>query len=60
LKALVIGSSGGIGRALEARFQAEPGFDAVATLSQSEHGFDICDETSVADAARDLRIRYEA
>ena len=60
MKALVIRSSGGIGRALEARFQAEPGFDAVATLSQSEHGFDICDETSVADAARDLRIRYEA
>ncbi len=57
MKALVIGSSGGIGRALEGRLRAETQFDAVVTLSRSEHGFDICDEASVARAAQELQLK---
>jgi len=60
LKALVIGSSGGIGRALEARLRADPRFGTVVTLSRSEQGLDICDETSVAEAAHRLQIEYDA
>ena len=54
MKALIIGSSGGIGHALTSRLQADARFDAVATLSRSEDGLDITDEKSVADAAGQL------
>ena len=43
--ALVIGSSGGVGRALTARF-SRLGWD-VTGLSRSQHGFDITSEDSV-------------
>lgn len=60
MKALVIGSSGGIGQALVARLHGGIGFEAVATLSRSENGIDLGDEGTIADAARDLGDRYGA
>lgn len=51
MKALVIGSSGGIGRAMTDRLRAEGRFENVATLSRSADGLDITDEASVAAAA---------
>ena len=44
---LVIGSSGGIGRALVAEHEARG--DIVTRLSRSADGFDVTDEASVAD-----------
>lgn len=46
MRALVIGSSGGIGAALAAALDAQ-GADVIA-LSRREHGLDVTDETSVA------------
>ncbi|WP_245292857.1 SDR family NAD(P)-dependent oxidoreductase [Pararhizobium arenae] len=60
MKALVIGSSGGIGAALVERLHADPGFETIATLSRSEHGFDIGDEKSIADAAQAFRVEHGA
>jgi NAD(P)-dependent dehydrogenase (short-subunit alcohol dehydrogenase family) len=60
VKALVIGSSGGIGQALAARLRVDHGSDAVATLSRSEDGFDLGDEASIAQAARHLGDRHGA
>lgn len=60
MKALVIGSSGGIGQALAARLRVDLGSDAVATLSRSEDGFDLGDEASITQAARDLGDKYGA
>jgi NAD(P)-dependent dehydrogenase (short-subunit alcohol dehydrogenase family) len=60
VNALVIGSSGGIGQALAARLRVDLGADAVATLSRSEDGFDLREEVSIAQAARDLGDRYGA
>ena len=46
MKALVIGASGGIGRALVAAF-GERGYE-VTTLSRSADGFDMTDEASIS------------
>ncbi|MFC7703236.1 SDR family NAD(P)-dependent oxidoreductase [Plastorhodobacter daqingensis] len=46
MKALVVGASGGIGRALAAELGARG--HEVVPLSRSENGFDITDEDSVA------------
>lgn len=54
MKALVIGSSGGIGRAMTDRLGADDRFESVATLSRSADGLDITDEASVAAAAHRL------
>jgi NAD(P)-dependent dehydrogenase (short-subunit alcohol dehydrogenase family) len=51
MKALVIGSSGGIGRAMTNQLKADGRYETVATLSRSADGLDITDETSVAAAA---------
>lgn len=51
MKALVIGSSGGIGRAMTNRLRGDDRFENVATLSRSADGLDITDEASVAAAA---------
>ncbi|TQN60513.1 SDR family NAD(P)-dependent oxidoreductase [Agrobacterium tumefaciens] len=58
MKALVIGSSGGIGYALETRLRVDASFDAVATLSRSQNGLDLGNEESIADAARDSAARH--
>lgn len=55
MKALVIGASGGVGQALTKQLRADARFGSVATLSRSEDGFDITDETSVAESARRLQ-----
>ena len=47
-KALVLGASGGIGRALVAALAARG--DAVTGLSRSADGFDVTDEATVRDA----------
>lgn len=60
MKALLIGSSGGLGQALTARLRVDLGSDAVATLSRSEDGFDLNDERSIERAAHDLADRYGA
>lgn len=54
MKALVIGSSGGIGRAMTNRLKADDRFETVATLSRSADGFDTTDEASVAAAAHEM------
>ena len=51
MKALVIGSSGGIGRAMTDHLRVDGRFDTVAALSRSADGLDITDEASVAAAA---------
>lgn len=56
-KALVIGSSGGIGSALVRSLEAR-GL-AVTGLSRSVDGFDITDETSVADGLEALEGPFE-
>lgn len=49
-RALVIGSTGGIGAAVSHFLAADPRCRAVAPLSRKD-GFDLCDETSIAAAA---------
>ncbi len=52
-RAVVIGSSGGIGSALSARLNADPRCGGVVGLSRAE-GFDLLDEASIEAAARRL------
>jgi NAD(P)-dependent dehydrogenase (short-subunit alcohol dehydrogenase family) len=59
MKALVIGSSGGVGQALTRRLRADPRFASVATLSRSENGLDITDEASVIAAARRMQDAHD-
>jgi NAD(P)-dependent dehydrogenase (short-subunit alcohol dehydrogenase family) len=54
MKALVIGSSGGIGRAITDHLRADDRFETVATLSRSADGLDITDATLVAAAAHQM------
>jgi NAD(P)-dependent dehydrogenase (short-subunit alcohol dehydrogenase family) len=58
MKALVIGSSGGIGQALTTQLRANAQFESVATLSRSEDGLDVKNEASVVAAARRLEAEY--
>ena len=58
MKALVIGSSGGIGQALTTQLRADARFGSVATLSRSENGLDITNELSVDAAARRLESEH--
>lgn len=60
MKALVIGSSGGIGQALATRLRMDPRYEVVATLSRSEDGLDIANEESVAGAAYRLGGKHGA
>ena len=50
-RALVIGASGGIGRAMAMTLGDVIGMGAVATLSRSADGMDVTDENSIAAAA---------
>lgn len=58
MNALVIGSSGGIGRAMTDRLRADDRFESVATLSRGADGLDITDEASVAAAAHRVSQMY--
>lgn len=66
--AIVVGSSGGIGRALRARLSAQPRFSAVLGLGRgSSPPLDLTDEDSIAAAARhvaglgaDVRLTIDA
>lgn len=53
-RALVLGASGGIGRALAARLSEDSNCEKLVCLSRSEDGFDVTDETSVRQAAEPL------
>lgn len=53
-RALVIGASGGIGRAVALALGNRIGMSGVATLSRSADGLDVTDEASVAAAAKGL------
>lgn len=55
MKALVIGSSGGIGRAMTDRLRVDDRYKTVATRSRRADGLDITDEASVAAAAHRAR-----
>jgi NAD(P)-dependent dehydrogenase (short-subunit alcohol dehydrogenase family) len=62
MKALVIGSSGGIGKALATRLKVDRRFEMVATLSRTEDGLEITDERVVEAHARrlaDMRSRFD-
>ncbi len=50
-RALVLGASGGIGRAFAAAIKADPACGGVTELSRSRDEFDITDEASVGAAA---------
>lgn len=52
--AVVIGASGGIGRALVERLKDDAQFTDVVGLSRSQNGFDLTDEASIEAAARSL------
>ncbi|ODN72113.1 C factor cell-cell signaling protein [Methylobrevis pamukkalensis] len=54
--ALVIGASGGIGRALHARLAADPRCGAALALSRDAGDFDLTDEASIAAAAERIRV----
>ena len=60
MKALVIGSSGGIGKALTECLRADTRFDTVATLSRSADGLDISNENSVSVCARQMKQVHDA
>ena len=55
LKALVIGSSGGIGNAFFELLRADKRFDYVGSLSRAQDSLDVTDETAVANAADKMR-----
>jgi NAD(P)-dependent dehydrogenase (short-subunit alcohol dehydrogenase family) len=55
LKALVIGSSGGIGNAFFEFLRADKRFDYVGSLSRSQDSLDVTDETAVANTADKIR-----
>ena len=57
LKALVIGSSGGIGKEFVERLRADKRYAHVGTLSRTEDGLDVTDETTVAEAAANARAQ---
>ena len=50
-RALVIGSSGGIGSAIAGVLRQDASCDKLETLSRVENGFDLLDERSIADHA---------
>ncbi|MBY0421259.1 MAG: hypothetical protein K2Q06_03070, partial [Parvularculaceae bacterium] len=52
--AIVIGASGGIGRAFVASLEAEPGRGRIFALSRRQSGLDIRSEEEVAGAAAAL------
>lgn len=57
--ALVFGATGGIGRAVADRLQADPACRAVVRLSRSsDPAIDLTDETSIAAAAEVVRERH--
>lgn len=58
-RALVIGASGGIGRALALALGDRIGMAGVATLSRSADGIDVTDEASLAAAADRLDGPFE-
>lgn len=53
-RAVVIGASGGIGRALTSELQQNSCCTQVVSLSRSADGFDYLDESSVGDFAQKL------
>lgn len=57
-RALVIGSSGGIGSAVSEALRQDGRCAEIATLSRSEDGLDITDEASVRDAAAQLEGEF--
>jgi NAD(P)-dependent dehydrogenase (short-subunit alcohol dehydrogenase family) len=52
--AVIIGASGGIGRAVAAAVEASGAFSVVHRLSRSETGLDLEDEASIAAAAAEV------
>lgn len=52
--ALVIGASGGIGSAFAATLENDPRCAKLIRLSRRDNGFDLCDESSIAQAAEKL------
>ncbi|MEM6618333.1 MAG: SDR family NAD(P)-dependent oxidoreductase [Pseudomonadota bacterium] len=59
LRALVIGSSGGIGSALQSALASTPQIAEVTGLSRSGDGLDVTDETAVAHAAGRLSGEFQ-
>ena len=53
--AVVIGASGGIGKAIVAAMEADGRYASVIALSRSQTGLDLTDETAVAQAAAAIR-----
>ncbi|MEJ8307604.1 SDR family NAD(P)-dependent oxidoreductase [Agrobacterium larrymoorei] len=58
-RALVIGSSGGIGSAIVRALEADDNCSQVIGLSRSTDGLDITDEASVEDAVRQLDGEFQ-
>ena len=56
-KALIIGASGGIGRALKCELESRD--YSVSRLSRSEHGLDLTDEQSIVDKLGSLQGSFE-
>lgn len=54
-RALILGASGGIGSALADTVQSDPACSALETLSRSQNGVDVTDETTLAAAAKRLQ-----
>lgn len=53
-RAIVLGASGGIGSAMAAAIKGDMNCSELVELSRSKDGFDVTDETSVAEAASRL------
>jgi hypothetical protein len=51
-RALVLGASGGIGRALAVTPSSDDRCENIVSLSRSADGFDLLDETSITEARR--------
>lgn len=60
MRALVIGASGGIGRAIAIAFGDRVGMGGVVTLSRSADGLDVTDEGSVEAARAKLEGHFDA
>ncbi|MCV6597659.1 MAG: SDR family NAD(P)-dependent oxidoreductase [Mangrovicoccus sp.] len=58
MRALVIGSSGGIGQALVQALETRPDFDEVTGLSRRDHGLDFRHPESIPRAFEPLRGPY--
>ncbi|WEZ82843.1 SDR family NAD(P)-dependent oxidoreductase [Rhizobium sp. 32-5/1] len=56
--ALVIGASGGIGSAVVAALKAGGRYASVVTLSRSQTGLDVTDETTIRQASEEVRDIY--